>query len=194
MAQVAARKRGSGPSFLQGSSASLLVTQPCDPPQPHRERAVHSCVGTMTLKLNRPQVEANNQCLDEIPTPLPENAALELCICSFCSVSPTLSLLPCVSLLRGDPELVPLRSSEQGAIKIRKVWVQILLHQPCDLGHIMSFLWMSVFLSVKWVSLLCPHRLVLRTDCISLWTAPGMAPGIQEVPHSCSLYSCPCFS
>lgn len=194
MAQVAARKRGSGPSFLQGSSASLLVTQPCDPPQPHRERAMHSCVGTMTLKLNRPQVEANNQCLDEIPTPLPENAALELCICSFCSVSPTLSLLPCVSLLRGDPELVPLRSSEQGAIKIRKVWVQILLHQPCDLGHIMSFLWMSVFLSVKWVSLLCPHRLVLRTDCISLWTAPGMAPGIQEVPHSCSLYSCPCFS
>lgn len=90
--------------------------------------------------------------------------------------------------------MVPLRSSEQGAMKIRKVWIQILLHQPCDLGHITSFLWMSVFLSVKCVSLFCSHRLVLRIECISLWAAPRTVPGIWELPGSGSRDSCPCFS
>ena len=145
LAQVATRKRGSVPTVLQASGClppGNMAVPPSTAPQ--GERVVHSHVGSMTPKLNRPQVQANNHFLDQTAIPLPENAALGHCPCP-----PTLSLLSCVSVLHGDPELVPLRSSEQGAMKIRKVWIQILLHQPCDLGHVTSFLCMSVFLSVR---------------------------------------------
>lgn len=124
------------------------VTWPChSSTAPQGERVVHSCVGTMTPKLNRPQVQANNHFLDQTAIPLPENAAL-----GHAPVLLPCLLLPPCSVLHGDPELVPLRSSEQGAMKIRKVWIQIPLTNPVT-WHITSFLWMSVFLSVKCVSL-----------------------------------------
>lgn len=80
------------------------------PSTAHREgRVVHSCVGTMTPETQTPECEASNHFLDQTAIPLPENAAL-----GHAPVLLPVSPSPCLKCLHGDPELVPLRSSEQG--------------------------------------------------------------------------------
>lgn len=81
-------KEVQAPLFFRPAGASLLVPWPCHPPQPHRERVVPFLCRHNDPETQQTQVQANNHFLDQLAIPLPENAALGHCPCSFCSCSP----------------------------------------------------------------------------------------------------------